>query len=88
MGQGVDMGIMKEIDILRQEGAREPEDFEAHGYGRKEAEGMSEVVKAAEPFERRKCPPTCGSCENPVATGIEYCVECLTAMIGEQIEND
>ncbi len=42
------MGIMKEIDILRQEGAREPEDFKAHGYGQKDAEAASELVKAAE----------------------------------------
>ncbi len=78
------MGIMSEIDILRREGAREPEDFQAHGYNREDSEAMSEMVKAAEPFGRRKCPPTCGSCENPVSSGVEFCVECLTAMIAEQ----
>lgn len=75
------MGIMKEIDILRQEGAREPEDFEAHGYNRQDSEAMSEVVKEAETATL----VTCGSCENPVASGVEYCVECLTAMITEQL---
>jgi len=72
---------MKEIDILRQEGAREPEDFEAHGYNRQVSEAMSEMVKAVEPTPL----VTCGSCEHRVASGVEYCVECLTAMITEQL---
>ena len=42
------MGIMSEIDIMRQEGAREPEDFEAYGYDRDTAEAMSGLVKGAE----------------------------------------
>jgi hypothetical protein len=74
------MGIMSEIDILRREGAREPEDFMAHGYNRQDAEAMSEVVLAAE-----AATVTCGTCENPVGSGVEYCVECLTAMIAEQV---
>ena len=75
------MGIMKAIDILRQEGAREPEDFMAHGYNRKEAEAMSEVVKEEEEVNS----PVCGSCDNLVPSGVEYCVVCLTAMITEQL---
>ena len=42
------MGIMSEIDIMRQEGAREPEDFEAFGYSRRDAEAMAEIVQRAE----------------------------------------
>jgi hypothetical protein len=74
------MGIMSEIDILRREGAREPADFMAHGYSREDSEAMSEVVLAAE-----AATPTCGSCPNKVLSGVEYCVECLTAMIAEQV---
>ena len=59
-GDNMSMGIMSEIDIMRREGAREPEDFEAHGYNRQDSEAMSEVVKAAEPFEPT---PTCGTCD-------------------------
>jgi hypothetical protein len=81
MPQETTMGIMSEIDIMRREGAREPEDFMAHGYNRQDAEAMSEVVKSAE----AATPVTCGSCENPVASGVEYCVDCLTAMISEQM---
>jgi hypothetical protein len=78
------MGIMSEIDILRREGAREPEDFMAHGYNRQDAEAMSEVVKAAE-----EATVTCGNgCGNRVAPGVEYCLECLTAMIAEQGETN
>ncbi len=76
------MGIMSEIDILRREGAREPEDFMAHGYNRQDAGAMSEMVKAVEPTPL----VTCGLCENRVSSGVEYCVECLTAMIAEQGE--
>jgi hypothetical protein len=75
------MGIMSEIDILRREGAREPEDFMAHGYSKQDAEAMSEVVLAAE-----AATVTCGNgCGNRVATGVEYCIDCLTAMIAEQV---
>ncbi len=42
------MGIMSEIDIMRQEGDRTPEDFEARGYDRKTAEAMAEIVQKAE----------------------------------------
>jgi hypothetical protein len=42
------MGIMSEIDIMRQEGAREAEDFEAFGYDPETAEAMAEVVQRAE----------------------------------------
>jgi len=45
------MGIMSEIDIMRREGCREVEDFMGQGYSRQDAEAMSEVVKAAEPFD-------------------------------------
>jgi hypothetical protein len=42
------MGIMSDIDIMRQEGAREAGDFEAFGYDRETAEAMAEVVQRAE----------------------------------------
>jgi hypothetical protein len=42
------MGWMSEIDIMRQEGAREVEDFEAFGYDRPTSKVMSEIVKGAE----------------------------------------
>ena len=74
------MGIMSEIDIMRLEGAREAEDFEALGFDRQDAEAMSEVVKEAE-----AATPVCGTCENRVSSGVEHCVECLTAAIAEQL---
>ena len=76
---------MSEIDILRREGARDPEDFEAHGYSREDAEAMSDVVKGAE--RATAAGPVCGNgCGNRVGTGVEYCINCLTAMIAEQGE--
>ncbi len=75
------MGIMSEIDIMRREGAREPEDFQTHGYNREDSEAMSEVVKEAEAATL----VTCGTCENRVSSGVEFCVECLTAAIAEQL---
>ena len=42
------MGIMSEIDIMRQEGAKTPEDFEAHGYDRETSEAMASIVKHAD----------------------------------------
>ena len=39
---------MSDIDIMRREGAREPEDFMAWGYSRADGTAMSEIVKRAE----------------------------------------
>ena len=51
------MSIMSEIDIMRQEGAREPEDFEAHGYNREVSEAMAEIVQQAEIASREELDP-------------------------------
>jgi len=42
------MSIMSEIDILRREGARKPEDFMAHGYSPADSVAMAEIVQRAE----------------------------------------
>lgn len=46
------MGIMSDIDIMRQEGAREPEDFMAWDYNLEDSEAMAEIVQRAETSSR------------------------------------
>lgn len=48
------MGIMSEIDIMRQEGDREAGDFEARGYDTETAKAMAEIVQRAETTTREE----------------------------------